>query len=146
MKISYIDTINLATDDILNSDLEDQNISHLFQSCDIMVYGDEGNVIPHFHIVSKYDDLDFECCVCICEQCYFRHIAVFVLTGEQKIQLNTHLQQDSFDKNGSIWQFIVHEWNRLNPDNLIQLSEDTKQPDYTSIPTAIMCRKSIIIL
>ena len=130
----YIAKIDLNIDNMIDESIHTENLLNLGE-CDIIIYGNEGK-IPHFHIVSN--DKKFNCCVCIHQPRYFIHgNKTDKLSSKQRKILDSLLRKNPKYRNDTLWTILAYEWNYSNPNNVIQMNDYTKQPDYTKMTDSI---------
>lgn len=103
--------------------------------CQIIVKEKEGPIC-HFHIIDK--DEKFRMCVCIYEPYYFIHPGwENKINSSQKKELDSYLRSKGYIGK-TIWDDIVFQWKKLNPDNINYYKyeknfKNATQPDYTRL-------------
>ena len=107
-------------------------IGNLDNKLIIYVRSNEGDSIPHFHIVDKQTlGSKFHTCVKIETAEYFHH------TGKEDV-LNSKQRKRFVDFLNSLtplentyWEFLLLTWNINNSNRKVSISQ--KMPDYTNL-------------
>jgi len=99
----------------------------------VYVYNNEGNFVPHFHLVV---DGKPDVCIMILDNAYFTHgIHKHTLSNKDCRLLNEWMKKPNskgFDSKVTNWMTIAFAWNL--PETHMQIDiKHTKQPDYSTI-------------
>ena len=118
------------------------NIKGQSVPCNIFVFDNEGDYIPHFHFRFEKHGKIIEGCIKIMNAEYFIHSNhTGKLNNKEAQALNYWLGSPSDDKNyNTNWLKIVGKWNEIR-DNKYKLPDPKdpknlsllKQPDYTML-------------
>ena len=91
--------------------------------CSIIVYGDEGDRLPHFHLVNfnKNPKQSIDCCICINEPRYFIHgNHRGTLTDAQALALEKVMTSKSkIFPERSVWGVTRGLWSIANSDKML---------------------------
>lgn len=103
--------------------------------CKLCIMPNEGDNIPHFHIVVDNVAITY---ICLNSIQYFDHGTSFkVLNSRQRKALNAFLNEpyNSNIYNYTRWEFMCYTWNNTKNNNNYNFRKD--QPDYTRLNGSI---------
>ena len=96
----------------------------------VWIYDEEGDGIPHFHIVNR--EKNFSCCVKILECDYFKHSGKDdILNSKLRKNLVAFLTSKHKYLPVTNWDYLCAAWNDNNSNYEIPIP--TKMPDYTKL-------------
>ena len=107
------------------------NFQKKIGNCNIFVYSNEGDYVPHFHVVSK--STNFDCCIQINRAKYFKHGKhkdIFINNSQKKL-LNEKLQEINKKTGNSYWLDIQELYYFANLN--CKEPKVSIQPDYTKL-------------
>ena len=103
-----------------------------YGSMEIVVWTNDKEKIPHFHIRDHHKKEDNEGCIRIDKAEYFDHSGKTMrLNASQKKDLIQFLNETDEDLGITYWKYLVNAWNRNNSD--VKISNNTPMPNYTDL-------------